>query len=35
VSTYIDADALVDDAELLTFNREHFSRIPGLKLAAV
>lgn len=30
----IAAMALVDEAELLTFNREHFSRVPGLKLAA-
>lgn len=30
----IAATALVDDAELLTFNREHFERVPGLKLAS-
>ena len=29
----IAATALEDGAELLTFNIEHFSRIPGLKLA--
>lgn len=29
----IAAAALVDDAELLTFNHTHFSRVPGLKLA--
>lgn len=31
----IAATALEDGAELLTFNQEHFSRIPGLKLASV
>ena len=31
----IAATALVDGAELLTFNREHFSRVPGLILAEV
>jgi len=31
----IAASALVDDAELLTFNRKHFSRVPGLRLALV
>ena len=31
----IAASALEDDAELLTFNREHFRRVPGLKLATV
>ena len=31
----IAATALEDGAELLTFNRAHFSRIPGLKLATV
>jgi len=31
----IAATALVDDAELLTFNQAHFSRVPGLKLATV
>jgi predicted nucleic acid-binding protein len=29
----IAATALVDGAELLTFNRAHFSRVTGLKLA--
>jgi predicted nucleic acid-binding protein len=29
----IAASALVDGAELLTFNTSHFSRVPGLKLA--
>jgi predicted nucleic acid-binding protein len=29
----IAASALEDDAELLTFNTEHFRRVPGLKLA--
>ena len=29
----IAACALDDDAELLTFNVDHFSRVPGLKLA--
>ena len=27
--------ALVDGADLLTFNRAHFSRVPGLTLAEV
>ncbi len=31
----IAATALEDGAELLTFNVEHFSRVPGLKLAKV
>lgn len=31
----IAATALVDSAELLTFNADHFSRVKGLKLAAV
>jgi predicted nucleic acid-binding protein len=31
----IAATALEDNAELLTFNQEHFRRVPGLKLAAV
>ncbi len=39
MSVYIDfqiaATALVDDAELLTFNQDHFSRVQGLKLAMV
>lgn len=30
----IAATALVDGAELLTFNREHFTRVAGLKLAS-
>jgi hypothetical protein len=30
----IAAAALVDGAELLAFNQAHFSRVPGLKLAA-
>jgi predicted nucleic acid-binding protein len=29
----IAATALVDGAELLTFNTEHFSRVNGLRLA--
>ena len=31
----IAAQALVDDAQLLTFNQAHFGRVPGLKLAPV
>jgi predicted nucleic acid-binding protein len=31
----IAATALVDGAELFTFNRKHFQRLPGLKLAGV
>jgi len=31
--TQIAATALVDNAELLTFNVEHFKRVPGLRLA--
>jgi len=31
----IAATALVDGAELLTFNQEHFRRVPGLKLAKI
>ena len=31
----IAATALVDNAELLTFNQQHFSRVPGLRLATV
>src|SRR5437879_208318 len=31
----IAATALEDGAELLTFNVRHFSRVPGLKLAAL
>ena len=31
----IAATVLVEDGELLSFNREHFSRVDGLKLAAV
>jgi predicted nucleic acid-binding protein len=31
----VAATALEDNAALLTFNREHFSRVPGLRLAAV
>lgn len=30
----IAASALVDGADLLTFNTKHFKRVPGLKLAA-
>jgi predicted nucleic acid-binding protein len=31
----IAACALEDNAELLSFNAEHFERVPGLRLAAV
>jgi predicted nucleic acid-binding protein len=31
----IAACALEDNAELLTFSREHFGRVPGLHLASV
>ena len=31
----IAAAALEDDAMLLTFNREHFKRVPKLRLAAI
>jgi predicted nucleic acid-binding protein len=31
----IAATALEDNAELLTFNQEHYRRVPGLKLAAI
>ena len=31
----IAATAVEDNAELLTFNREHFGRVPGLRLAPV
>ena len=30
----IAATALEDDAELLSFNQRHFSRVPGLRLAS-
>ena len=41
MSVYIDADAFIaamaleDGAELLSFNRAHFERVRGLRLAAV
>jgi predicted nucleic acid-binding protein len=28
----IAASALVDGADLLTFNRDHFTRVPGLRV---
>ncbi len=31
----IAACALEDNAELLTFNQEHFGRVPGLRLASL
>jgi predicted nucleic acid-binding protein len=31
----IAATALEDRAELLTFNRQHFQRVPGLRLAQI
>jgi predicted nucleic acid-binding protein len=31
----IAATALVDDAQLLTFNQQHFGRVAGLKLAKI
>jgi predicted nucleic acid-binding protein len=31
----IAATALVDGAELLSFNKKHFERVPGLRLATV
>ena len=31
----IAATALEDEAELLTFNQNHFSRVPGLALSAI
>ena len=32
---WIAQNRLEDNATLLTFDREHFSRVPGLRLAAV